>query len=224
MQDAFDLGTTPLRPSEAPILKITPEGILEKCKWRTTIDGSSEKEGGEHYHGSSHHAAPSQDAVRVWFAQEANVPIHERCGQADVSSAYNVAEVGNDAHGNPAKIFVRKTSWDHAVQMVRGEDGVTRAVIDWGWFKGYRDVLLARVAAGKKVIPEIYQRYLNPAEKLLTLAQNTYGRKAGGRVWQNHLHDLLTAPPPQHGKDEHRSGMVARPKEDHHDIPRDASV
>ena len=83
--------------------------------------------------------------------KEANVPIHERCGQADVSSAYNVAEVGNDAHGNPAKIFVRKTSWDHAVQMVRGEDGVTRAVIDWGWFKGYRDVLLARVAAGKKV-------------------------------------------------------------------------
>jgi hypothetical protein len=34
-----------------------------------------------------------------------------------VSSAYNVAEVGNDAHGNPAKTFVRKTSWDHAVQM-----------------------------------------------------------------------------------------------------------
>ena len=58
-----------------------------------------------------------------------------------------------------------------------------------------RDVLIARVAAGKKVIPEIYQRYLNPTEELLTLAQNTYGRKAGGRVWQNHLHDLLTAPP-----------------------------
>jgi hypothetical protein len=36
---------------------------------------------------------------------------------------------------------------------------------------------MARVAAGKKVIPEIYQRYLNPAEKLLALAQNTYGRK-----------------------------------------------
>jgi hypothetical protein len=29
-----------------------------------------------------------------------------------------------------AKIFVRKTSWDHAVQIVRGDDGVTRAVID----------------------------------------------------------------------------------------------
>jgi hypothetical protein len=39
--------------------------------------------------------------------------------------------------------------------------------------------------------PEIY---LDPAEKLLTLAQNTYGRKAGGCIWQNHLHDLLTAP------------------------------
>ena len=75
------------------------------------------------------------------------------------------------------------------------------------------------MAAGKKVIPEIYQRYLNPAEKLLTLAQNTYGRKAGGRVWQNHLHDLLTAPPPQHDEDEHRGSMVAHPKEDHHDIP-----
>ena len=90
---------------------------------------------------------------------------------------------------------MRKTSWDHAVQIVRGDDGVTRAVIDWDWFKEYRDILIARVAAGKKVIPEIYQRYLNPTEELLTLAQNTYGRKAGGRVWQNHLHDLLTAPP-----------------------------
>jgi hypothetical protein len=58
-------------------------GALEKCKWRTTIDGSSEKEG-EHYHGSSHHAAPSQDSVRIWFAQESNVPTHGRCGQADV--------------------------------------------------------------------------------------------------------------------------------------------
>ena len=102
-----------------------------------------------------------------------------RCGQADVSSAYNVAGVGNDAHGNPAKIFVRKTSWDHAVQMIRGDDGVTRAAIDWDCrFKEYRDILVARVAAGKKVIPEIYQRYLNPAEKLLTLAQNTYEDQA----------------------------------------------
>jgi hypothetical protein len=108
VQNAFDLGITPLRPSEAPILKVAPAGvILEKCKSRTTIGGSSEKEG-EHYHGSSHHAAPSsQDSVRIWLAQEANVPIHERCGQADVSSAYNVAGVGNDTHGNPAKIFVQ---------------------------------------------------------------------------------------------------------------------
>jgi hypothetical protein len=112
-----------------------------------------------------------------------------------VSSAYNVAGVENDAHGNPAKIFVRKTSWDHAVQMVVGADGVTRAVIDWEWFESYRDTLLAKVAAGKRVIPEIYQRYLKPTEQLLTLAQNTYGRKAGGRVWQNHLHRLLTEPP-----------------------------
>jgi hypothetical protein len=62
VQDAFDLGITPLRPSEAPILKVTPAGVLEKYKWCTTIDRSSEKEG-EHYHGSSHHAAPSQDSV-----------------------------------------------------------------------------------------------------------------------------------------------------------------
>jgi hypothetical protein len=79
--------------------------------------------------------------------------------------------------------------------MVVGADGVTRAVIDWEWFKRYRDTLLAKVAAGKKVIPKIYQRYLNPTEKLLTLAQNTYGRKAGGRIWQNHLRNLLTEAP-----------------------------
>jgi hypothetical protein len=113
-----------------------------------------------------------------------------------VSSAYNVVGVGNDAHGNPAKIFVRKTSWDHAVQMiVDAGGGLTHAVIDWEWFEKYRDTLMAKVAAGKKVIPEIYQIYLDPAEKLLTLAQNTYGRKAGGRIWQNHLNDLLAAPP-----------------------------
>jgi hypothetical protein len=41
-------------------------------------------------------------------------------------------------------------------------------------------LLLAKVAAGKRVIPKIYQRYLKPSEQLLTLAQNTYGRKAGG--------------------------------------------
>jgi hypothetical protein len=34
--------------------------------------------------------------------------------------------------------------------MVVGADGVTRAIIDWEWFKGYRDTLLAKVAAGKK--------------------------------------------------------------------------
>jgi hypothetical protein len=109
---------------------VTPAGALKKCKWRTTIlDGSSEKEG-EHYHGSSHHAAPSQDPVRLWFAQEANVPSHERCGQDDVSSACSIAGVGNDVHGNPAKIYVRKTSWDHAVQMVGDADEKTHAVID----------------------------------------------------------------------------------------------
>ena len=70
--------------------------------------------------------------------------------------------------------------------MVRGEDGVTRAAIDWGWFKEYRDILVARVAAGKKVTPEIYQMYLNPTEKLLTLWPRipTAGRPAGeyGRI------------------------------------------
>ena len=32
VQNAFNLGITPLRPSEAPILKVTPAGALEKCK------------------------------------------------------------------------------------------------------------------------------------------------------------------------------------------------
>jgi hypothetical protein len=99
--------------------------------------------------------------------------------------------------------------------MIRGDDGVTRAAIDWDWFKEYRDILVAGVAAGKKVVPEIYQRYLNPAEKLLTLAQNTYGRKAGGRrasmaessAWPSHR------TPPQHGEGEYRGSMVAHPKE-----------
>jgi hypothetical protein len=85
--------------------------------------------------------------------------------------------------------------------MVRGEDGVTRAVIDWGWFKEYRDVLLARVAAGKEVIPEIYQRYLNPAEKLLALAQNTYGLATAGRPAGGYGRIICTTfsphPPPQ---------------------------
>jgi hypothetical protein len=82
--------------------------------------------------------------------------------------------------------------------MVVDAGGVAHAIIDWEWFKNYRDTLRAKVADGKKATPEIYQRYLDPAEKLLTLPQNTYGRKAGGRIWQNHLHDLLTAPPLQH--------------------------
>ena len=100
-----------------------------------------------------------------------------------MSSAYNVAGVGFDAHGNPAKIFVCKTSWDHAVQIVRGDDGVTRAVIDWDWFKEYRDILIARVAAGKKVIPEIYQRYYPPQPDRETAHPSPeHLRQEGGRA------------------------------------------
>jgi hypothetical protein len=58
--------------------------------------------------------------------------------------------------------------------MVVDAGGMTPAVIGWECFAKYRGTLMAKVADGKKVIPEIYQRYLDPAEKLLTLAQNTY--------------------------------------------------
>jgi hypothetical protein len=67
VQDAWNIGITPLRPSEAPILKVTPEGIFEKCKWRTAIGGSNEKEG-EHYFGPPYHAAPAHEPARYLLA------------------------------------------------------------------------------------------------------------------------------------------------------------
>ena len=54
VKDCWALGTTPLRPSEVPTLKVTPSGNLDKCKWRVAVDGSDEKEG-VHFLGSSHH-------------------------------------------------------------------------------------------------------------------------------------------------------------------------
>jgi hypothetical protein len=118
VKGAWGMGLTPLRMSEAPILKILPAGAPEKCKWWNTIDGSGGVKGGgiTTRQLSSYHAAPGQDPVRYWFAGEANVCVTERCGQAVVSSAYNVPKVGVDAHGSPARILVRKTSWYDAVQ------------------------------------------------------------------------------------------------------------
>jgi hypothetical protein len=194
VKDAWDLGTSPLRPSEAPMLKVTPAGELEKFKWRTTIYGSTEQEN-VHYHGSSHHAAPAAESVRYRFAAEANVPEHERCGQADVSSAYNIADVGVDGQGDPVCIFVRRTSLDDAVAIVKNADGDYTAQIGWQWFKQYRDTLLKKKASGKKIVPEIYSRYLRPNERVWDLTANTYGRKAGGRPWQDHMSAKLREAP-----------------------------
>jgi hypothetical protein len=200
VKDAWGMGLTPLRMSEAPILKILPAGALEKCKWRNTIDGSGGVKG-EHHHGSPYHAAPGQDPVRYWFAGEANVCVTERCGQADVpsASAYSVPKVGVDAHSSPVRALVRKTSWYDAVQVIKAADGKPAVTIDSEWFEKYRERLLTKQASGKKITPEIYQRHLHPGERLLTLVANTYGRKAGGRIWQDHL-DMLLAGPPIHAK------------------------
>ena len=168
VKDCWALGTTPLRPSEVLTLKVTPSGELDKCKWRVAVDGSDEKEG-IHYFGSSHHAAPSAESFRYWFAAEAQVPKSERCGQADVSSAYNVPGAGVDDDGNPINVFVRMMSWAHAVDIVRDKDGEYTHMIDWDWFEAYRKRLLAKQATGKKIIPEIYQRYLHPDEEVYTL-------------------------------------------------------
>ena len=194
VKDCWALGTTPLRPSEVPTLKVTPSGNLDKCKWRVAVDGSDEKEG-VHFFGSSHHAAPSAESFRYWFAAEAQVPEEERCGQADVSSAYNVPEAGLDGQGNPIKIYVRMMSWAHAVNIIKNDDGTYRHVIDWPWFEAYFKRLRARKATGKKIIPEIYQRYLNPNEEVYTLTKNTYGRIAGGRIWMDYFCNLMHEPP-----------------------------
>jgi len=194
VKDCWALGTTPLRPSEVPTLKVTPSGELDKCKWRVAVDGSDEKEG-IHYFGSSHHAAPSAESFRYWFAAEAQVPVAERCGQADVSSAYNVPGAGLDGDGNPINVFVRMMSWAHAVEIVKGKDGEYTHKIDWAWFEAYRKRLLAKQATGKKIIPEIYQRYLHPDEEVYTLTKNTYGRIAGGRIWMDYFCTLMHEAP-----------------------------
>jgi hypothetical protein len=126
VKGAWDMGLTPLRMSEAPILKILPAGALKKYKWRNTIGGSGGVKG-EHYRGSSYHAAPGEDPVRYWFAGEASVCVTGRCGQADVPSAYNAPKVGVDAHGSPPRALgVRKTSWYDAVQVVSSDQGGRR--------------------------------------------------------------------------------------------------
>jgi hypothetical protein len=194
VKDCWAMGTTPLRPSEVPALKVTPDGVLDKCKWRVAVDGSDEKEG-THFFGSSHHAAPSAESFRYWFAAEAQVPKAEQCGQADVSSAYNVPAAGLDGDGNPINVFVRMMSWAHAVDIIKGDDGEYTHRIDWEWFEAYRDRLLAKKATGKKIIPEIYQRYLHPDEEVYTLTKNTYGRIAGGRIWMDCFCKLMHDPP-----------------------------
>jgi hypothetical protein len=55
--------------------------------------------------------------------------------------------------------------------------------------------LLKKQKSGKKIIPEIYQRYLNPDEVLIDLTGNTYGRVAGGRVWMDYFCSLIHAAP-----------------------------
>jgi hypothetical protein len=93
--------------------------------------------------------------VRYWFAGEVNVYVAERCGQADVSSAYSVRKVDVDAHGSPVRTPVRKTSWYDAVQVIKAAEGKLAVTIDWEWLEQYRERLLAKQASGKKIIPEI---------------------------------------------------------------------
>jgi hypothetical protein len=133
--------------------------------------------------------------VRYWLLGEANVCVTKRGDQADASSAYSVRKVDVDAHGSPVRTLVRKTSWYDATQVIKAADGKLAVTIDWEWFEQYRERLLAKRASGKKIIPEIYQRHLHPDERLLTLVANTYGRKVGGRIWQDHLNMLLVGPP-----------------------------
>ena len=193
VKDAWGMDLTPLRIPEAPVLKTLLAGALEKCKWRNAIGGSGGVQG-EHHHGSSHHAAPGQGPVRYWSLGEANVCVTKRGDQADASSAYSVRKVDVDAHGSPVRTLVRKTSWYDATQVIKAADGKLAVTIDWEWFEQYRERLLAKQASGKKITPEIYQRHLLPDERLLTLVANTYGRKAGGHIWQDHLTMLLVGP------------------------------
>jgi hypothetical protein len=59
------------------------------------------------------------------------MPKGERCCQVDVSSAYNVPDVGCDGKGQPIRIFVRQMSWCHAVTATKSPSGVYSAEIDW---------------------------------------------------------------------------------------------
>jgi hypothetical protein len=193
VKDAWGMDLTPLRIPEAPVLKTLLAGALEKCRWRNAIGGSGGVQG-EHHHGSSYHAAPGQGPVRYWLLGEANACVTKRGDQADASSAYSVRKVDVDAHGSPVRTLVRKTSWYDATQVIKAADGKLAVTIDWEWFEQYRERLLAKQASGKKITPEIYQRHLLPDERLLTLVANTYGRKAGGHIWQDHLTMLLVGP------------------------------
>ena len=78
--------------------------------------------------------------------------------------------------------------------MIKAADGKLAVTIDWEWFEQYRERLLTKQASGKKITPEIHQRHLHPDEHLLALVASTYGRKAGGRIWQDHLTMLLVGP------------------------------
>jgi hypothetical protein len=83
--------------------------------------------------------------------------------------------------------------------VIKAADGNLAVTIDWEWFEQYRERLPTKQASDKKIIPEIYQRHLHPGERLLPLVANTYGRKVGGRIWQDHL-DMLLVGPPIHAK------------------------
>ena len=86
-------------------------------------------------------------------------------------------------------------SWAHAVNIIKNDDGTYRHVIDGPWFLAYYKRLRARKATGKKIIPEIYQRYLSPNEEVYTLTKNTYGRIAGGRIWMDYFCNLMHESP-----------------------------
>jgi hypothetical protein len=122
---------------------------------------------------------------------------------------------------------VRKTSWYDAIQVIKAADGKLAVTIDWEWFDQYREQLLAnKQASGKKTAPGICQRHLHPDECLLALVANTYGRKVGGRIWQDNLDMLLVGPPICHHSyhsceaTQHQGRHVVQSEEHHRSASR----
>jgi hypothetical protein len=90
--------------------------------------------------------------------------------------------------------------------MVVDADGVTRAVIDWEWFERYRNTLLAKVAAGKKVIPPRSTRdtSIRPRSCSLWLRIRTAERPAGvSDLAEPSARPAHRTTPSAHDQDEH---------------------